>query len=214
LRTSRRVKIVFNFIVALVLKFVSVAQSDKALASAPVVLDETYTTPVETHNPMEMHGTVAVWDGDNVTLYECSQGVVNHRIVMAEVLGIPRENVRVISRFIGSGFGGKLFPWPQSTMAAAAARKLNRPVKISVDRRMMFSNTGHRPRTRRGARSGPLGEGEQDPWARIEPVALGELRTRFGVAPGGHERLRVVCMHGAYGDEHRNRAPVLRDRDS
>ena len=97
---------------------------------------------IETHNPMEMHGTVAVWDGDNVTLYEGSQGVVNHRTVMSEVLGVPRENVRIISRFIGSGFGGKLFPWPQSTLAAVTARKLNRPVKLSVDRRMMFSNTG------------------------------------------------------------------------
>jgi len=111
---------------------------DSALASAAVTVDETYITPVETHNPMEMHGTVAVWDGDNVTLYECTQGVVNHRIVMSEVLGVPRENVRVISRFIGSGFGGKLFPWTQSSIAASAARTLNRPVKISVDRRMMF----------------------------------------------------------------------------
>ena len=102
---------------------------DKALSSAPVVVDQTYVTPVETHNPMEMHGTVAVWNGDDLTLYECSQGVVNHRIVMAEVLGVSRENVRVISRFIGSGFGGKLFPWPHSTLAAVAARKLNRPVK-------------------------------------------------------------------------------------
>jgi xanthine dehydrogenase YagR molybdenum-binding subunit len=133
---------------------------DKALTSAPVVVDETYITPVETHNPMEMHGTVAVWEGDSVTLYECSQGVVNHRIVMAEVLGIPRENVRVISRFIGSGFGGKLFPWPQSTMAAAAARKLNRPVKLSVDRRMMFSNVGHRPHTEQHIRLGATPDGK------------------------------------------------------
>ena len=133
---------------------------DKALASAPVVVDETYVTPVETHNPMEMHGTVAVWDGDNVTLYECTQGVVNHRIVMTEVLGLSRENVRVISRFIGSGFGGKLFPWPQSTMAAAAARKLNRPVKISVDRRMMFSNVGHRPHTEQRIRLGARQDGK------------------------------------------------------
>ena len=133
---------------------------DKALASAPVVLDQTYVTPVETHNPMEMHGTVAVWDGDSVTMYESSQGVVNHRIVIAEVLGIPRENVRVISRFIGSGFGGKLFPWPQSTLAAVAARKLNRPVKISCDRRMMFSNVGHRPRTEQRIRLGSSPDGK------------------------------------------------------
>ena len=133
---------------------------DKALASAPVVIDETYVTPVETHNPMEMHGTVAVWDGDDVTLYECTQGVVNHRVVMSQVLGVPRENVRVISRFIGSGFGGKLFPWPQSAIAAAAARELNRPVKISLDRRMMFSNSGHRPRTQQRIRLGATQDGK------------------------------------------------------
>jgi xanthine dehydrogenase YagR molybdenum-binding subunit len=133
---------------------------DKALSEAPVVVDETYVTPAETHNPMEMHGTVAVWEGDNVTLYESSQGVVNHRTVMSEVLGVPRENVRVISRFIGSGFGGKLFPWPQSTLAAVTARKLNRPVKLSVDRRMMFSNTGHRPRTQQRIRLGATQDGK------------------------------------------------------
>jgi xanthine dehydrogenase YagR molybdenum-binding subunit len=133
---------------------------DKALTTAAVVVDEIYSTPPETHNPMEMHGTVAVWEGDRVTLYECSQGVMNHHVVMAEVLGIPRENVRVISRFIGSGFGGKLFPWPQSAMAAAAARKLNRPVKLSVDRRMMFSNVGHRPQTQQRIRLGATADGQ------------------------------------------------------
>ena len=133
---------------------------DQALASAPVVIDQTYSTPVETHNPMEMHGTVAVWDGDNVTLYDSSQGVVSFRTVMSEVLGVPRENVRVISRFVGSGFGGKLSPWPQGTLAAAAARQLNRPVKLSVDRRMMFSNVGHRPRTQQRIRLGATPDGK------------------------------------------------------
>lgn len=133
---------------------------DKALGSAPVVIDETYVTPVETHNPMEMHSTVAVWDGENLTLYDGSQGVVGHRTVMSEVLGIPRENVRTISRFIGSGFGGKLSPWPQCTVAAAAARQLNRPVKLSVDRRMMFSNVGHRPRTQQRIRLGATPDGK------------------------------------------------------
>ena len=133
---------------------------DKALAEAPVVIDEIYSTPAETHNPMEMHGTVAVWDGDNVTLYESTQGVVNHRTVMSEVLGVPRENVRVISHFIGSGFGGKLFPWPHSALAAAAARRLDRPVKLSVDRRMMFSNVGHRPVTEQRIRLGATTDGK------------------------------------------------------
>ena len=133
---------------------------DEALKSAAVVVDETYVTPVETHNPMEMHGTVAVWDGENLTLYDSSQGVMSHRTVMSEVLGIPRENVRTISRFIGSGFGGKLSPWPQATLAAAAARQLNRPVKLSVDRRMMFANVGHRPRTQQRIRLGATQDGK------------------------------------------------------
>jgi len=133
---------------------------DQALTSAPVMIDQTYSTPVETHNPMEMHGTVAVWEGDNVTLYDSSQGVVSFRTVMSEVLGVPRENVRIISRFIGSGFGGKLSPWPQATLAAAAARRLNRPVKLSVDRRMMFSNVGHRPRTQQRIRLGATPDGK------------------------------------------------------
>lgn len=133
---------------------------DKALSSAEVVIDATYVTPVETHNPMEMHGTVAVWDGENLTLYDSSQGVVGHRTVMSEVLGIPRENLRTISRFVGSGFGGKLSPWPQATLAAAAARQLKRPVKLSVDRRMMFSNVGHRPRTEQRIRLGATKDGK------------------------------------------------------
>ncbi len=133
---------------------------DQAFATAPVTIDETYSTPIEVHNPMEMHGTVAVWDGDNLTLYESTQAVVGTRTVMSEVLGVPRENLRVISRFIGSGFGGKLSAWPQAALAGAAARKLKRPVKVSVDRRMMFSNVGHRPRTEQRIRLGATQDGK------------------------------------------------------
>ena len=133
---------------------------DDAFAAAPVKIDATYITPVETHNPIELHASVAVWDGDRVTLYETSQGVVNHRVVMAQVLGLPVENVRVVTRFLGSGFGGKLFPWPHAAMAAVAARKLGRPVKLSLTRRMMFSNVGYRPRTEQHIRLGATHEGK------------------------------------------------------
>src|SRR5579863_7139187 len=133
---------------------------DAAFNSAPVKLDATYITPVETHNPIETHASVAVWSGDNVTLYETSQGVVNHRVVMAQVLGLPVENVRVITRFLGSGFGGKLFRWPHTAMTAVAARRLNRPVKLSLTRRMMFSNVGYRPRTEQHIQLGATKEGK------------------------------------------------------
>jgi len=129
-------------------------------SGAAVKLDETYGTPVETHNPMEMHATTAVWDGQRFTLYESTQGVVSHWNTMAQVLGVPKENVRVVSRFIGSGFGGKLDPWPHSAMAAAAARKLNRPVKLMVTRQMMFWDVGHRPRTQQQMRLGATPDGK------------------------------------------------------
>src|SRR5580658_7965703 len=133
---------------------------DAAFTSAPVKIDATYVTPDETHNPIETHASVAVWAGDTVTLYETSQGVVNHRVVMAQVLGLPVENVRVVTRFLGSGFGGKLFPWPHTAMTAVAARKLGRPVKLSVTRRMMFSSVGYRPRTEQRIKLGATSEGK------------------------------------------------------
>ncbi|CAN5634522.1 xanthine dehydrogenase family protein molybdopterin-binding subunit [soil metagenome] len=134
--------------------------SEAAFSSAPVKLDATYSTPAETHNPMEMHATTAVWENGRFTLYESSQGVINHLNVMAQVLGVPRENIQVISKFIGSGFGSKLFPWPHSALAAAASRKLDRPVKLMVSRKMMFSNTGHRPRTHQRMRLGATADGK------------------------------------------------------
>jgi xanthine dehydrogenase YagR molybdenum-binding subunit len=134
--------------------------TDAGFSGAPVQLDETYCTPVETHNPMEMHATTAVWDGKKYTLYESSQGVMNHLAVMAQVLGVPKEDIQVISKFIGSGFGGKLFPWPHSALAAVASRQLNRPVKLTLSRKMMFSDVGHRPRTQQRMRLGATKDGK------------------------------------------------------
>ncbi|MGA8023057.1 MAG: xanthine dehydrogenase family protein molybdopterin-binding subunit [Candidatus Acidiferrales bacterium] len=134
--------------------------AESAFKQAPVQLGETYTTPVETHNPMEMHATIAVWHGDKVTLFESSQGVVNHLHVMSEMLGIPLENIQVISRFIGSGFGGKLFPWPHSLLAAIGSRHVGRPVKLSVPRTLMFTTVGHRPAIRQKMRIGATADGK------------------------------------------------------
>lgn len=133
---------------------------DQAFATAAVKIDETYTTPVETHNPIELHASVAAWDGQNFTLYETTQAVVNHRDVMAQMLGVAPENVRVISRFLGSGFGGKLWPWTHCMIAAAAARNLNRPIKLVVTRDMMFQNVGHRPLTQQRVRLGASAQGK------------------------------------------------------
>jgi xanthine dehydrogenase YagR molybdenum-binding subunit len=120
---------------------------DAVFAASAIKIDHVYRTPVETHNPIELHATVAAWDGDAVTLYETSQAVVNHQKVLTQMLGAKSEDVRVITRYLGSGFGGKLWPWQHSPLAAAAARKLGLPVKIVVTREQMFMNVGHRPQT-------------------------------------------------------------------
>jgi xanthine dehydrogenase YagR molybdenum-binding subunit len=133
---------------------------EPAFQSAPVKVDETYVTPTETHNPIELHASVAVWDGQNFTLYETSQAVMNSRDVLSQWLGVPQENVRVISRFLGSGFGGKLWPWTHCAIAASAARNLNRPVKLVLTRDMMFQSVGHRPRTQQRIRLGASPDGQ------------------------------------------------------
>src|SRR6266699_3598781 len=133
---------------------------DAAFANAPVTLDHTYVTPFETHNPLEPHATTAVWEGQTLTLYESSQGVVNLRSVVAQMFGLPVENVRVITKFVGSGFGSKLWPWTLCPLAAAAARQVNAPVRLVLARKMMFHAVGHRPRTQQRVRLGATAEGK------------------------------------------------------
>lgn len=132
----------------------------QAFESAPVKIDATYTTPVETHNPMEMHGNIAVWNGDKLTLYATTQGVVNYHGTVSEMLGAPREDVQIIAPFCGGGFGSKLSPWPQSMLTAMAARHTKRPVKMYTHRDMMFTTTGHRPLTQQRIRLGATADGK------------------------------------------------------
>ncbi len=134
--------------------------AEGAFASSPVKLDQTYVTPSETHNPLELHATTAIWDGSTLTLYESSQGVVNLRGVLAQMFGLPKENVRVITKFVGSGFGSKLWPWTQCPLAAAAARQVGKPVKLVLSRKMMFQSVGHRPRTQQRVRLGATRDGK------------------------------------------------------
>jgi xanthine dehydrogenase YagR molybdenum-binding subunit len=132
---------------------------DKAFADAPVTVDETYVTPVETHNAIELHASVADWNGESFTLYETTQAVVNYQDVMTQMLGVPKESLRVISRFLGSGFGGKLWPWPHALLAASASRHLGRPVKLVLSRKMSFQSAGHRPLTQQRIRLSASADG-------------------------------------------------------
>ena len=120
---------------------------EAAWETAATRLDQTYTTPVETHSPMEMHATTAYWRDGKLYVYEGTQGVVNHRNVLANVFDLPPDRVEVHAPFIGSGFGGKLWPWPHSIAACAAAKVVGRPVQLMLPRAQMFTTVGHRPET-------------------------------------------------------------------
>jgi xanthine dehydrogenase YagR molybdenum-binding subunit len=133
---------------------------EKAFASGSVKLDQTYVTPLETHNPIELQGTTAMWDGSMLTIYEESQGIFNLQGILAQMFGLPRENVRVITKFVGSGFGSKLWPWTHCALAVAAARQLGKPVKLVLSRKMMFQSAGHRPRTQQRVRLGATTDGK------------------------------------------------------
>lgn len=119
----------------------------KALAEAEVKMEATYTTPIEHHNPMEPSASIAAWDGDSLTIYDSTQWVYGTREIVSYTLGIPKENVRIISHYVGGGFGCKGFTWWHPVLAAIAARKVGRPVKLVLTRQQMFSSCGHRPRT-------------------------------------------------------------------
>jgi xanthine dehydrogenase YagR molybdenum-binding subunit len=119
----------------------------KGLADAEVKVEHTYTTPFENHNPMEPHNTLAVWDGDRLTLYDSTQGIFSVRSGVARMFGIPQENVRVVSHFTGGGFGSKGGPWSHVFLSAMAARHVSRPVKLVLTRRQMFGPSGGRAHT-------------------------------------------------------------------
>lgn len=118
-----------------------------ALASAQVRVEGSYTIPIEHHNPMEPHATIAIWQGDKLTLYDKTQWVYNTRKHVALTFGMPEENVRVISPFVGGGFGSGLRSWPHVTVAAIAARHVKRPVKLVLTRQQMYTSVGFRPYT-------------------------------------------------------------------
>jgi xanthine dehydrogenase YagR molybdenum-binding subunit len=121
---------------------------DEAFVAAPVKLDVTYTTPVEHHNPMEPHAVIAVWEqGGALTLYHSTQSVSGSRDRVAGLLGLPKEKVRIVSRYVGGGFGTKGSTWPHVTLAAMAARQAGRPVKLVLTRRQMYSSNGYRAAT-------------------------------------------------------------------
>ncbi len=131
-----------------------------AFNNAPVKLDATYTTPDQSHAMMEPHASIAEWKGDKVTLWTSNQMIDWGRGDMAKTLGIPKDNVRLVSPYIGGGFGGKLFLRSEALLAALGAKAAKRPVKVALQRPLMINNATHRPATIQRIRIGATREGK------------------------------------------------------
>jgi CO/xanthine dehydrogenase Mo-binding subunit len=178
---------------------------DKALAAAEVNIEQTYTIPAEYHNPMEMHATVAGWEGDKLTLYDKTQWVDNVQAQVAAAFGIPVENVRVLSPFVGGAFGSALRAWVHVFITALAARQVRRPVKLMLTRGQMYTVPGYRPHTvqkvaLRADRTGKLtairheGTGQTSTYEEYTESLLNPTRFLYA-CPNVGTRYRLAAMN-------------------
>ena len=132
----------------------------RGLQNAATRIDVTFTTPMENHNPLEPHATIAAWDGDGLTLYDSTQNVSGVRRTAAQNLGIDPEKVRVVCPFVGGGFGSKGTTWSHVVLAAMASRMAGVPVKLVLERTQMYGPVGARPLTEQHLRLGANRDGK------------------------------------------------------
>jgi xanthine dehydrogenase YagR molybdenum-binding subunit len=129
------------------------------LLAASHRIEATYTTPIENHNPLETHATIAQWDGDRLTVYDSTQYMKGVQRIVATIFGIAPDNVTAICPYVGGGFGCKGSVWSHVVLTAMAAKQLGRPVKLSLDRNQMFGPVGQRPVTEQRMRVAALEDG-------------------------------------------------------
>lgn len=171
----------------------AVGDFDGAFAAAPVKLDVTYLTPHQSHAMMEPHATIAEWADGRLVLYTANQMLSRNKPIIAATFQLPPDQVRLVSRYIGGGFGGKLQSWPDAVLAGMAARQLNRRVKLVMTRQQVFHLTSHRPETIQRIRLGADADGRiqaigHDSWSPNAPgktfveAAAAQTRTLYAGA--------------------------------
>ncbi|WP_311276367.1 aldehyde oxidoreductase molybdenum-binding subunit PaoC [Methylobacterium sp. WCS2018Hpa-22] len=172
----------------------SIGDFEGAFSAAPIQLDATYTTPDHAHAMMEPHASIASWDGDSLTVWTSNQMIDWGTRDLALTLRMPKEKVRLISPFVGGGFGGKLFLRSEAVMAALGARAAKRPVKVALTRPLTFNNTVHRPATIQRIRLGATPDGTI--------TAIGH-ESWSGNLPGGKPEAAVQQTRLLYGGANR-----------
>jgi len=182
----------------------AVGDFDGAFSAAAVKLDQTYTTPDQSHAMMEPHASIAAWNGDELTVWTSSQMIDWWRTDLATTLGIDKEKVHIMSPFIGGGFGVKLFLRSDAVLAALAAREAKRPVKVALPRPFLMNNTTHRPATIQRIRIGARRDG------KITAIAH---ESWSGDLPGGGLEVAVQQTRLLYAGENRMTAMRLATLD-
>ena len=172
----------------------AVGDFGSAFAAAAVQLDETYSTPDEAHTMMEPHASTAAWEEDKLTIWTSNQMIAWGVGEVAKTLNTSKENVRLISPFIGGGFGAKLFVRSDAILAALGAKAAKRPVKVTLQRALVINNTTHRPATVQRIRIGSARDGKI--------TAIGH-ESWSGDLPGGKPEGAVAQTRSLYAGAHR-----------
>lgn len=175
----------------------STGDVETALALADVVVDERYTTPMESCAPMEPHAATGRWDGTTLTLHDSTQGVFSTREEVAAALGLEQERVRVVSRYVGGGFGSKGFGHPHEVLTALAAMALpGRWVRLALTRQQTFTLTGHRAPTIQRVRLGADRDGHLGAIAH-DAVLHTSTTKEFAEPSAGATRILYAAAHRA-----------------
>ena len=130
------------------------------LSQAAVTIDQTYITPIQNHNPMEPHGSIAWWEGEKLYIYDSTQYISGVRQTVAKLMGIPLDDVRVQCPYTGGGFGSKGSSWSHIPLCVMAAKITGKPVKLVLGREQMFGPVGGRATTVNHIRLGASSDGK------------------------------------------------------
>ncbi|MBX2997366.1 MAG: xanthine dehydrogenase family protein molybdopterin-binding subunit [Caldilineaceae bacterium] len=175
---------------------------ERGFAEADVIVDEVYVTEVSLHNAFEPHGCTTHWQGDQLIIYESTQGIFGVRDQVAEKLGLPTHKVRVIKQYMGGGFGAKQIVWKQTIIAALLAKASGRPVQLMLDREAENLATGNRNATRQHIRIGAKRDGT------LTALEV-EVRQSVGAYMVGGEASDVISIY-----QHLYRCPNLRAKQT
>jgi xanthine dehydrogenase YagR molybdenum-binding subunit len=162
---------------------------DRGFSEADVMVEGEFRTQTELHNCMETHGSVALWEGKTLTIWDSTQHIYGVRDQIAKMLGLPQHRVRIIKQYMGGGFGSKNEAGKYSAMAAIASKQTGRPVKVLLNRYEENLAAGNRPETIQTLKFGAKKDGTLTAIFHKAVVGMGAYSARVASPCGPTRRL-------------------------